>query len=213
MDDCVLFCIVFIHVQTLIGPHLVCINPCDRRSRPPHTLLHAGCQSPFLCNLVNGAVSHHADTAQSQVILLRYRCTHWLLILYCHKSFFLGPCALTDCWYCTVTSHSSQVHVYSLLVDTAQSQVILLRYMYIMYLRRMTSWLGSVDIAMTCDWAGDYAVSTSSEHLSLSLHIHTHTHTLEEWLVTVQYQQWVHMYLRRMTCDCAVSTSSEYTCT
>ena len=119
----------------------------------------------------------------------------------------------------------------------------------------MTSWLGSVDIAMTCDWAGDYAgdyaVSTSSEHLSLSLHIQTHTHlgrmtcdcavstnsectcTWKEWLVTVQYQQavsahvpkkndlwlcsinkqWVHMYLRRMTCDCAVSTSSEYTCT
>ena len=111
-----------------------------------------------------------------------------------------------------------------------------------MYLRRMTSWLGSVDIAMTCDYAGDYAVSTSSEHLSLSLstdiyiyiyiYTHTHTHTWEE-LVTVQYQQtvsahvpkkndlwlcsinkqWVHMYLRRMTCDCAVSTNSECTCT
>ena len=104
-------------------------------------------------------------------------------------------------------------------------------YMYIMYLRRMTSWLGSVDIAMTCDWAGDYAVSTSSEHLSLSLHIHTHTHLgrmtcdcavstvsahvpekNDLWLCSIN-KQWVYMYLRRMTCDCAVSTSSEYTCT
>ena len=69
-----------------------------------------------------------------------------------------------------------------------------------MYLRRMTC---------------DCAVSTSSEY----------TCTWEEWLVTVQYQQsvsaqgpkkndlwqcsinnqWVHLYLRRMTCDWAVS--------
>ncbi|XP_076460161.1 uncharacterized protein LOC143293130 [Babylonia areolata] len=56
--------------ETLIGPHLICINPCDRRSRPPHTLLDAGCQSVSLCNLVSAAVSQHADTAQPQVILV-----------------------------------------------------------------------------------------------------------------------------------------------
>ena len=74
------------------------------------------------------------------------------------------------------------------------------------------------------------AVSIS---LSLYTYKHTHTHTSEEWLVTVQYQQtvsahvpekndlwlcsinkqWVHMYLRRMTCDSVVSTSSECICT
>ncbi|KAL8600885.1 hypothetical protein ACOMHN_045023 [Nucella lapillus] len=56
--------------ETLIGPHLICLNPCDRRSRPPHTLLDAGGQSSALCNLVSAAVSQHADTAQSQVILV-----------------------------------------------------------------------------------------------------------------------------------------------
>ena len=100
-------------------------------------------------------------------------------------------------------------------------------------------------------WLGRRLCSINKQWASLSLSTHTHTHTSEEWLVTVQYQQtvsahvpekndlwlcsinkrwvhmylrrmtcdcsinkqWVYMYLRRMTCDCAVSTSSEYTCT
>ena len=72
-------------------------------------------------------------------------------------------------------------------------------------------WLVTMQETMQYQQAVSISLSLSTD---IYIYIHTHIHTPGKnlWLCSIN-KQWVHMYLRRMTCDCAVSTSNECTCT